>query len=161
MTDSFSTDLSSLGIGNDSPVVNPPVSQPAETLSDPSMCPRTFIHPDTQVDVNEQITQMAHERAAMNMTQQAPRVVEVVAPVTGKDTFLNYFPFLSAINIDEDAIKKMVLGIVLLMIMQMPQFRTSLLGVVPPLFKSNDYMSNLTVAMAIIVLYVVVRKFMS
>jgi len=78
-----------------------------------------------------------------------------------KESFLNYFPFLSAFNISDSDIKNMVIGLVLLMVLQMPQFKSSLLGVVPQILKSNTHVANLTSAAAVVLLYVVIQKLMT
>jgi len=156
----MSTSLADLGIDNTTPIVNPPTTQSVDILRDPSVGSGSFISPDPQVDLNQQITNMTHERANMNQTPSVCAAPPVPVPVK-TETFLNYFPFLTAFNINEDTIKSIILGIVLLMIIQMPEFRSALLGVVPLLFKSNNYLANLTVATSVVALFIVIQKFMT
>jgi len=116
-------------------------------------------------DSQQQMAEMHYERE----TVPVPRVPAALPPATRPteglpsktEGFLNYLPFLSAFNISEGDLKNMLVGVVLLMVLQMPQFKSSLLGVVPQILKSNSHISNLTSAVAIVLLYVIIQKLMT
>jgi len=159
MSDSFSTDLSKLGISSDPPVVSPPCAPMDQALQNPSTGGTSYV-PPAGGDVNLTRTQAVIDRANMNATYSAPPPQQQSIPVH-KDTFMNYFPFLSTLNIDEGSMKSIVLGIILLMIIQMPQFRNTLLGMAPLILKSNTTVANLTLSVSIVAFFVIGQKFIT